>query len=125
MHNIKLLILFFTLTSLEVFAESKTDIFGMYTQFAISDSVSKKCINPDSVIYGKFSNNFKLVSMSAAQEFRKMNPNFTEEQTINAMKERNNLIGAQVSKLVAAKGCNDPMLQEAAKRFHVQANWQM
>ena len=97
----------------------------MYTQFAISDSVSKKCINPDSVIYGKFSNNFKLVSMSAAQEFRKMNPNFTEEQTINAMKERNNLIDAQVSKLVTAKGCNDPMLQEAAKRFHVQANWQM
>lgn len=125
MRNIKYLILLFTLTSLQAFAESKVDIFGIYTQFAISDAVSKKCIAPDGITYGKFTNNFKIVSARASQEFKKMYPGYTEVQTINAMKERNNLIEAQVSKLVLDKGCNDPMLQEAAKRFHVQANWQL
>jgi hypothetical protein len=117
------LFVFFVFAASLAYAEEDLGILKIFDQFVVSSAAAGKCTEPDKETLTSFLANFQMVSVFAAQALKKQYPQRTEAQIAEAMERRNKAITEKMSDLVREKRCNDPGIQEAVKRFHVQAKW--
>jgi hypothetical protein len=121
-RNLLLCLLFFTANP--VYAQGSPNILQIYDQFVTSSAAASRCIKPDKETLNHFLVNFRMVSSYASQELIKRYPERSKEQIASVMKNRSDAITQKVFELVREKGCDDTSIQQAVKRFSVQAKWQ-
>ena len=99
------------------------DIVKIFEQFVVSRAAASRCVTPPDETLARFQMNFTLVASHANQELQKRYPTKTKLQVAQAMEKMSDLISAKVFDLVREKGCDDPDVKVAIKRFYVQADW--
>lgn len=110
------------LFSAPAIAEDKLDILQVFDQFLLANHAASKCIKPDAETLGKFLGNFQIVTIRAAEEIRKRNPNSTNMDAQKIMKSRSDSQNQRVTEILQSSGCNDPRIQDLLKRFQIQAS---
>ena len=104
-------------------AAPKIGIIKIFDQFVISNAVASKCEKPNEETLAKFLANFEMVSIRVQMQLEKKHPTITKDKIKEVMKMGAKQITSRAKKLVEKKGCNDSGIQEAIKRFYVQAKW--
>ncbi|MDD4910952.1 MAG: hypothetical protein PHP57_01525 [Sideroxydans sp.] len=110
------------LFSAPAIAEDKLDILQIFDQFLLANHAASKCIKPDAETLGKFLGNFQIVTIRAAEEIQKRNPNSTNQDAQKIIKSRSDSQNQRVTEIVQSSGCNDPRIQDLLKRFQMQAS---
>ncbi|MHB1117864.1 hypothetical protein [Sideroxydans sp.] len=108
--------------SSSAFAEQRIDIVQIMGQFVQASYAASRCAKPDQDTLSHFLNNFKIVSIRATEELKKRSPDQTEQQIINALKQRTNSVERAIDEVIRTKSCSDPRIQDLLKRFEIQAN---
>lgn len=110
------------LFSAQSLAQDKLDILQIFDQFLLANHAAIKCIKPEPETLARFLLNFQVVSIRAAQEIQKRNPNFTNQDAQEFMKTRSDFQDQRVKEIIQASGCNDYRIQDLLKRFQMQAD---
>ena len=105
------------------YAQNDPEILQIFDQFVSSNTAVSKCEKPDKETITHFLANFQMVSDSALKRLKETYPEYTENNISRSMKKRRELITQKANELVEAKGCADPDVKLAIKRFYVQAKW--
>lgn len=120
---VKILITSFVLTiSPLAVAQQKLDIVQVMGQFVQASYAASRCIKPDQETLSRFLFNFKMVSVRASEELKKRNPEQTDQQIVEGLKQRTSAVEKAIDDVIRAKGCGDPRIQDLLKRFEIQAN---
>ena len=104
-------------------ASDKIGIIKIFDQFAISNAIASMCEKPNQKVLAKFIANFEVISNYVQIELEKKHPSATKDKIKKVMKMGVEQITSNAKKLVDKKGCDDPSIQEAIKRFYAQAEW--
>jgi hypothetical protein len=119
-----IILLFFTLSGINpVHATDKLDILSIFDQFVTSGAAASQCDKPSKETLTKFLANFQMVSILASKKLKEQYPKATSERIEQAKKKRTEKITTEVEEIVDKNGCDNPDVQEAIKRFYVQAEW--
>ena len=103
-------------------AAQQLDIVQIMGQFVQASYASSRCAKPDQKTLSNFLTNFKVVSIRATEELKKRNPNQSEQQIVDSLKQRTGAVEKAIDEAIRTNGCGDPRVQDLLKRFEVQAN---
>lgn len=98
------------------------DIVQIMGQFVQASYATSRCSKPDQKTLSNFLANFKVVSFRSVEELKKRNPNQSEQQIVDGLKQRSSSIEKAIDEAIRTNGCTDPRIQDLLKRFEMQAN---
>ena len=98
------------------------DIVQIMGQFVQASYATSRCSKPDQKTLSNFLANFKVVSFRAVEELKKRNPNQSEQQIVDGLKQRSSAVEKAIDEAIRTNGCTDPRIQDLLKRFEMQAN---
>ncbi len=110
-------------SSILVLAEDDTDILKIHDEFVISNAVASRCIKPDKETMVSFLANFQMISIYVIQKLQKQFPDNTQEDILNALDRKAEVLTKKMNTIIAEKGCSDSDIQQFIKLFHAQAQW--
>ena len=98
------------------------DIVQIMGQFVQASYATSRCAKPDPKTLSSFLANFKVVSVRATEELEKRNPNQSEQQIVEGLKQGAVAVEKAIDEAIRSNGCTDSRIQDLIKRFEVQAN---
>ena len=124
MMYIKPLVIFVMIIGFQQsFAQNDPEILQIFDQFVSSNAAISQCDKPDKETITHFHANFQIITDFASKSLKETYPEYTKDNISRTMKTRRELITQKANELVEAKGCTDPDVKLAIKRFYVQAKW--
>lgn len=103
-------------------AQQKLDIVQIMGQFVQASYAASKCIKPDQETLARFLFNYKMISVRANEELKRQNPEQSDQQIVEDLKQRTSSIEKAIDGVILEKGCSDPRIQDLLTRFEIQAN---